>query len=158
MRTLPILALAPLLCFGCIERTMQIRSEPPGAAVCVDGEEVGKTPVDVPFNSYGKREVYLYFRKEDRPPGAPTFFTHREIVNLEPPLYAIFPIDFFTDALCPFTIRDTKTFNFTLKPVERPDMKEFEARATQAAERFRAILAEEKAKHGLPPSAQPAQH
>ena len=55
---LPLLAAALLA--GCsTKRTLTIDSTPPGAAVWVDGERKGTTPVQVPFVHYGTFEVRL---------------------------------------------------------------------------------------------------
>ena len=51
---------APLLflCLaGCVERLISVRSDPPGAAVLLDGDPVGVTPVEVPYTWYGTRDV-----------------------------------------------------------------------------------------------------
>ncbi len=44
---------------GCVERTISISSEPAGALVYLNDEEVGRTPVTVPFTYYGKYDVRL---------------------------------------------------------------------------------------------------
>ncbi len=49
----------PLLCTGCIERLITVSSQPPGALVYLNDEEVGRTPVTVPFRFYGVYDVRL---------------------------------------------------------------------------------------------------
>ncbi|MEM1213284.1 MAG: PEGA domain-containing protein [Planctomycetota bacterium] len=44
---------------GCVERTIEITSEPSGALVYLNDEEVGRTPVRVPFTFYGVYDVRL---------------------------------------------------------------------------------------------------
>lgn len=44
---------------GCVERTIRITSEPSGALVYLNDEEVGRTPVQVPFTHYGVYDVRL---------------------------------------------------------------------------------------------------
>lgn len=61
-----VLALVVLACGGCIERTVTITSEPPGALVWLNDQEVGRTPVTVPFNFYGTYDVRLH-REGHRP-------------------------------------------------------------------------------------------
>lgn len=56
--TLLILAVA-LFSLGCVERTIKITSEPEGALVYLNDEEVGRTPVAVPFTFYGTYDVRL---------------------------------------------------------------------------------------------------
>ncbi len=47
-----------LLC-GCVRRTISIDSDPQGALVYLNDEEVGRTPVVVPFLWYGVYDVRL---------------------------------------------------------------------------------------------------
>lgn len=63
-RHLTLLALATLCLVatsGCgrVARTITIDSEPPGAIVWLNDNEVGRTPVTVPFTWYGTYRVYL---------------------------------------------------------------------------------------------------
>ncbi|MEM6393348.1 MAG: PEGA domain-containing protein [Planctomycetota bacterium] len=44
---------------GCVERTIEITSEPSGALVYLNDEEVGRTPLEVPFTFYGVYDVRL---------------------------------------------------------------------------------------------------
>lgn len=44
---------------GCIQRTITVTSDPPDALVYLNDEEVGRTPVTVPFTFYGKYDVRL---------------------------------------------------------------------------------------------------
>lgn len=44
---------------GCVERTISVTSEPAGALVYLNDEEVGRTPVTVPFTFYGAYSVRL---------------------------------------------------------------------------------------------------
>ncbi len=44
---------------GCVERTIKITSEPPGALVYLNDEEVGRTPCRTEFTYYGTYDVRL---------------------------------------------------------------------------------------------------
>lgn len=44
---------------GCVQRTITITSEPSEALVYLNDEEVGRTPVTVPFTFYGTYDVRL---------------------------------------------------------------------------------------------------
>ena len=44
---------------GCIQRTITVDSEPQGALVYLNDEEIGRTPVTVPFTFYGVYDVRL---------------------------------------------------------------------------------------------------
>ena len=50
-----VLVLAP----GCVQRRIHVTSEPSGALVHLNDEEVGRTPVTVPFTHYGTYDVRL---------------------------------------------------------------------------------------------------
>ncbi len=52
-------ALAGAAAPGCVERTIHITSDPPGALVHLNDEEVGRTPLDVGFTFYGTYDVRL---------------------------------------------------------------------------------------------------
>lgn len=95
---------------GCVERVLQVRSDPPGATVYVNGTEAGKTPLDHHFTFYGTVEVAL--RREG-------VLYHREFKELSCPWYDHFPVDFFTELLVPWTIRDVHLVEVRLAPSSR---------------------------------------
>jgi hypothetical protein len=123
---------AAALSTGCVRRTMTIRTEPEGARVVLNDEEIGTSPVTVDFTWYGDYDVTC--RKD----GYQTLQTHR---RLNAPWYQIPPIDFFTEALWPFTIQDHQEMSFTLEPAQEVDRKELIDKAK--ALRDRAIFAEQ---------------
>lgn len=92
---------------GCVERLLAIHSDPPGAAVYLDGEKVGTTPCEVPYTWYGTRSVVLELRG---------FTLVRQDVVLSPPWWQIIPLDFITDVLIPFVLRDRMSVSYTLDP------------------------------------------
>lgn len=108
-RPLLALLLGALLCSsmtGCVWRRMTVRSDPPGALVMVDGEEVGYTPCSVPFVYYGTREITLV------KPGYETLTTMQKV---QTPWYQYFPIEFFSD-MSPTKITDRHVFTYQLQP------------------------------------------
>jgi hypothetical protein len=122
---------AVVLSAGCVRRTMTIRTEPEGARVALNDEEVGTSPVTVDFTWYGDYEVAC--RKD----GYQTLQTHRRI---NAPWYQIPLIDFFTEVLLPMTIQDHQEMSFTLEPAQEVDRKVLIDKAK--ALRDRAIFAE----------------
>ena len=44
---------------GAVRRRLNVNSNPPGALVYVDNQEIGTTPCSVDFTYYGTREVRL---------------------------------------------------------------------------------------------------
>lgn len=96
-----------LLLNGCVERTLTINTEPPGALVALNDEQVGESPVTVSFNWYGDYGVRA--GKE----GYETLETHR---RLKAPWYDWFPLDFFAQVLYPGRIVDSHEWTFDLTP------------------------------------------
>jgi hypothetical protein len=99
--------LAGLSQSGCVERLLAVHSDPPGAAVYLDGEKVGTTPCEVSYTWYGTRVVVLELRGFS--------LVHQEVV-LAAPWWQMIPIDFITDVLVPITIRDRYSVSYTLEP------------------------------------------
>ena len=58
-RTALLLMVTCLLSVGCVQRTISITSDPPGALVYLNDDEVGRTPVTVPFTFYGVYDVRM---------------------------------------------------------------------------------------------------
>ncbi len=54
-----IVAMSCGLLSGCVKRTLQITSTPPGALVHVNDQEAGRTPLTMPFQHYGVYDVRL---------------------------------------------------------------------------------------------------
>lgn len=109
---------------GCVERTLQIETDPPGAELFVDFHSVGKAPVEVPFTHYGTRQV------EARLDGHETL---RKLVPLRPPWYQWFPLELVSECLWPGTIHDRRTVTLTLRPLV-PDEAGLMERARRAGE------------------------
>jgi hypothetical protein len=101
------LALAALAPCGCVERLLQVRSDPPGAAVYVNGAHAGTTPLEQPFSFYGTVEVAL--RREG-------CLSHRELVALRAPWYEAFPLDVISELVVPWNIRDRHELDVRLVP------------------------------------------
>ena len=59
IRSLSVVCVTMLLTVGCIQRTVTITSDPPGSLVYLNDEEIGRTPVTVPFTFYGVYDVRL---------------------------------------------------------------------------------------------------
>jgi hypothetical protein len=92
---------------GCVRRTITINTEPTGAIVHLNDEEIGPTPVSRDFTWYGDYDVII------RKPGFQTLFTHVETPR---PWYQVPPIDFFADCLWPGHIHDQHEAFFELTP------------------------------------------
>jgi hypothetical protein len=86
---------------------MIVRTDPPGARVILDGQEVGTTPVGIPFTYYGTRQLTLI---------KPGYETHTELVKIPTPWYQWPGIDFFTDNLLPFQVTNRHEIVRQLSP------------------------------------------
>jgi len=104
-----------LLLGGCVERRLTINTEPRGAIVVLNDEEIGISPVTVSFEWYGDYNVRI--SKE----GYETLKTHRK---LKSPWYDYFPFDFFAQIVNPKRIVDSYQWSFTLAPQTQPDREE----------------------------------
>ena len=104
-----------LLAGGCVERMLTINTEPKGALVTLNDEEIGISPVTVSFQWYGDYDVRI--TKE----GFETLKTHRK---LKGPWYDSFPFDFFAGVLNPNRIVDSYKWTFELKEQEQANRDE----------------------------------
>ena len=100
-----LMALAALCSSGCMHRRLTIRSDPPGAAVMVDGVEVGYTPASIDYTYYGTREITL--TKE----GYQTLTTP---LKLSTPWYELFPLEFITENFALTKINDRRDVTYSL--------------------------------------------
>ena len=100
-----------LFASGCVERKLTINTEPQGATVTLNDEEIGQSPVTVPFNWYGDYSVRI---NKD---GFETLNTHKE---LKPPWYDYFPFDFFAQFVNTKRTVDSYEWTFTLAQKQQP--------------------------------------
>jgi PEGA domain-containing protein len=102
-----LLASLMLLESGCVRRRLNVYSNPPGALVYVDNQQIGTTPCSVDFTYYGTREIRLV------KPGYETLTVNQPIPT---PWYEIPPLDFFSENLAGTKIRDNRTVSYNLAP------------------------------------------
>jgi hypothetical protein len=102
----PLLVGSAILLSGCLERTVTVTSDPPGAVVWLNDAEIGRTPVTTAFDYYGEYDVRL--RREGREP----LVTTKE---LRAPLYEYPPVDLVALAV-PLTIHSHWNWHYTLPP------------------------------------------
>ncbi|MDB5305225.1 MAG: hypothetical protein JWM97_2774 [Phycisphaerales bacterium] len=89
---------------GCVQRTVTVRSSPPGALVYLNDQEVGRTPVKRTFKWYGTYDVELRLEGYD---------SVKTTAKVWAPWWQIVPLDLLTEAL-PLT--DNHDLDFTLHP------------------------------------------
>jgi hypothetical protein len=108
-----------VLC-GCVERRFTVRTNPPGALVYVNGEELGPAPVSKSFTYYRPREIVLV---------ADGYQTQRIVQPMKAPWYDNVFTEFFTENLVPWTIRDEREFYYEMAPAVDPEPSELVDRA-----------------------------
>jgi len=96
-----------LMSIGCVQRRMTVRSNPPGALVYVDDYQIGTTPVSTDFVYYGTRKIRLIKDGYDT-------LTVQQPFPV--PWYEIFPLDFVTENLWPWEIRDERVVDLAMVP------------------------------------------
>ena len=92
------------LCGGCMQRTLTVNSNPPGAMVYLNGLEIGRTPVTRDMLWYGTYDVEL--RKEG-------YDSIKTTAQVWAPWWQWVPFDLFTDML---PIADRHVLRYTLHP------------------------------------------
>jgi PEGA domain-containing protein len=98
---------------GCVERRYTIRTNPPGALVIVNGEEIGPTPVSRSFTYYGDREITFMLDG---------YKTETVIQPIKAPWFDNVLTEFFTENIIPHTFRDERDFTFNLQPAQLEDV------------------------------------
>lgn len=89
---------------GCVERTLTVQTNPPGALVYMNDQEVGRTPVSRPFLWYG------YYDVQVRKAGYQTLRTTTPVIA---PWWQWLPFDLVAEIL-PFKFEDPHTVSYTL--------------------------------------------
>jgi len=105
---------------GCVERRYTIRSDPPGATVIVNGEEIGPAPASKSFVYYGDREITLMLDG---------YATKTVIQPINAPWWDNLLTEFFTENVIPVSLRDEHRFKYQLVPAESPRQDELRDRA-----------------------------
>ena len=124
---LALCLVASLNLAGCVERKLTINTEPQGALVTLNDEEIGVSPATVNFQWYGDYNVRI--SKEDYE----TLNTHRQ---LNSPWYDEFPFDFFAQIINPNRIVDSYEWTFDLAPKRQISRDELIQNAQQAKEQL----------------------
>jgi hypothetical protein len=116
---------------GCVERHFIVETDPPDAVVLVNDLQLGgHTPADGTFDYYGK---YRFTLIKDG------FQTQQVIQDIDPPWFEYSGIDFFSENVWPFLIRDTRRFYYRMAPLQTPNIDETSGRATQLRNRARTL-------------------
>ncbi len=99
--------LVALVLSGCVKRTILIQSDPPGAAVFVNGHQAGVTPLDYPFITHGQYRFTV---------SKPGFQEVSVLEWVKAPWHQWIPIDAVTELLLPIQFDDVHRFSYQLQP------------------------------------------
>jgi hypothetical protein len=134
---------AVLVLSGCVRRRMLIRSQPIGASVFVDDQEIGTTPVAADFTYNGTRKIQLIKDGYETLTVQQAFF---------PPWYQFPVLEFVSENLSPWEHRDEHFLDFQMQPQQILPADKLVERAQQLR-----ISANQGYTVALPPAALPSQ-
>jgi hypothetical protein len=115
---------------GCVERRFTVYSEPPGALVYINDRYLGMTPQDGYLTYYGKQQFKL--EKEG-------YETLTVVQDYPAPWYEFPGIDFVTENIWPFKVRDVRRFCYTMVPLQSIPPDDVRARAEELRARGQNI-------------------
>lgn len=115
---------------GCVERRFTIRSDPPGALVIVNGQELGTAPASASYTYYHDRDITLILDG---------YQTKRIQQPMNAPWWDNLITEFFTENLVPVTLRDEREFVYKLEPTTLPPTNELLNRGEQLREEAKSI-------------------
>lgn len=113
---------------GCVRRRMTIRTNPPGAQVFVDDQEIGTTPCSTQFIYYGTRKITLV---------KGGYKTQTFYQKFNPPWYQFPGLDFISENLIVRELRDERYVDAQLVAQEIP----LESKLRERAEGLRQTAA-----------------
>lgn len=128
---------------GCVERRFVVTTDPPGAIVYDEKHRpMGASPADRQFTYYGK---YKFTIIKDG------FQTQVVEERVKTPWYEYFPLEFISENLIPFTIRDVRRLHYTLVPTQIIPPEDVLNSGTILRERERGLVVPPSAAEPAPP-------
>lgn len=116
---------------GCVERRMVIITEPFGAIIYDEkNEPIGAGPVDKPFVYYGN---YRFRIAKD---GYETLVVDQRV---RAPWYELPGLDFISENMIPWTIRDVRYYRYVLQPAQVVSPEQLIQKATPLREYGKTI-------------------
>lgn len=125
---------------GCVRRRMTVRTNPSGAMVYIDKQPIGRSPISASTTYYATREIEAV---------RDGYRTEKIFRTFSPPWYQIPPLDFITETLWPWEIRDDRVVDITLVPEQTLPREVLQARAEELR-----LQASQGIATPLPPTAQ----
>ncbi len=105
---------------GCVRRRLMVRTNPPGASVYVDHQYIGTSPAATSTTYYGTREIEVV---------ADGYRTEKVLRTFHPPWYEWPPLDFISETLWPWELRDERIVDIAMVPMQKPTSQELVGRA-----------------------------
>lgn len=134
------------VCNGCVRRRLTVRTNPPGALVYVDRQLIGPSPASTYVTFYGTRHIEVV---------GDGYRTEKVLRTFNPPWYQIPPLDFVSETLWPWEVRDQRVVDITLVPEQQVASEELIARAdtmrTQVAAGIAVPLSRTQGAADVPP-------
>ena len=130
---------------GCVERRLTIGSNPPGTLVMLNDQEIGRTPVTVPFTWDGDYDLRFRYEVNVGTPEKPEIkryylHTHK---RTETPWFEYIPMDLFAELL-PVKFKDEQVWGFVVPEVSEPtdveQIKKADADLIQRAQELKGRL------------------
>ncbi len=131
-----------LMATGCVVRRFTVDSFPQGATVYRDGRPIGVTPVDDPFVYYG---TYRFTLVKDG------FETQHVDQKVQTPWHSFPGLDFFTENLWPFEVKDHRRYTYTLQPKQAVNENDALNKAEMLRQRGRTLRTESVPDGDAPP-------
>jgi hypothetical protein len=141
-----------LLSLSCASRSLTITSNPTGAEVYLDREYVGLTPVTIPFQHGGEREILLF--RPRREGETRSWRPHRMIVDTTKDAFDVPVIDLVTEIA---GSKDEQTVDVMMTESNLRELYRIDQDAWRAAVRARADTLRSRAREfqlGALPSSQ----
>jgi hypothetical protein len=129
LATLALLAVLALAT-GCVERRFVVNSDPAGAIVLVNGRPLGASPADDHFVYYGN---YHFTVIKD---GYETLQVDQYV---RPPWYEYPVLDFISENMVPWMIRDVRRFHYSMLPLQVPNARKLQDDAAALRSRGQAV-------------------
>ncbi|MGN6546525.1 MAG: PEGA domain-containing protein [Aureliella sp.] len=141
-----LLLIALPICSGCVRRRLTVRTNPPGAMVYVDRQFIGPSPASTSVTYYGTRHIEVV---------GDGYRTEKILRTFNPPWYQIPPLDFISETLWPWEIRDQRVVDITMVADQPVPSEELIGRAdtmrTQVAAGIAVPLTRTQGPADIPP-------